>query len=572
MLVWSACLGLLGMFGCQNDADEASYACTGHLQCADGYHCGDGVCVPGPIPVDANVVAGDTAVLNPDAGRSDGGLSDRGASDGAPSEDLGPPPVDQGMPGDSDGDGAPDGLDNCAAIANPDQLDEDGDGLGDACDPCPYEGGPDGCPGPCGDQSEGEGCLIIVDWQCPDACGRNTYKRFMWGVCQAGRCAEEDPNTYEEHYLCDDGHVCQPHEPGRPRPCVPVDTVRVAQNCPENPCFARFDGVRCASNRGQARCIQERCCPWSSNDPACNEQGPRFPLPHDGIDAPERFSLEGVNLEDRHTGLIWQLPAGGPEAYPGLDLAHQTCERIGDGWHLPSVFELQSLALRGGLLRAGVIDALRQRLGRPEGFFASSTVITNNQGLTRPIGVNLLNGGDQRLLDFPNEPEGALFVLCVQDTTAPMDAEARRRRLQEQPFEGSDEVVDPWTGIVWLDGTESGGTTWAQGSRCAGRGAAPAGARPPTLTEALSVWQPNPAGIPVDNNDFVNRRLDWLHLANGNRGLQSPFGGFVDLASSMFGSDPEPLDPVGLRLISFEQGFVERTEGLSGRVRCVRNP
>jgi TolB protein len=36
---------------------------------------------------------------------------------------------------DTDGDGVPDGSDNCPQTANPDQLDTDHDGLGDACDP-----------------------------------------------------------------------------------------------------------------------------------------------------------------------------------------------------------------------------------------------------------------------------------------------------------------------------------------------------------------------------------------------------------------------------------------------------
>lgn len=36
---------------------------------------------------------------------------------------------------DGDGDGVPDGTDNCAAVANADQLNTDGDSMGDACDP-----------------------------------------------------------------------------------------------------------------------------------------------------------------------------------------------------------------------------------------------------------------------------------------------------------------------------------------------------------------------------------------------------------------------------------------------------
>lgn len=37
---------------------------------------------------------------------------------------------------DRDGDGIPDGLDNCPAVANPDQRDQDGDGVGNVCDNC----------------------------------------------------------------------------------------------------------------------------------------------------------------------------------------------------------------------------------------------------------------------------------------------------------------------------------------------------------------------------------------------------------------------------------------------------
>ncbi len=42
---------------------------------------------------------------------------------------------------DSDGDGIDDAIDNCPAIANPQQLDADDDGIGDVCDTTPGCGG-----------------------------------------------------------------------------------------------------------------------------------------------------------------------------------------------------------------------------------------------------------------------------------------------------------------------------------------------------------------------------------------------------------------------------------------------
>lgn len=52
---------------------------------------------------------------------------------------LCPPNAVADSTADSDHDGIPDIVDNCVAVANPDQHDEDGDCLGDACDGCAWQ-------------------------------------------------------------------------------------------------------------------------------------------------------------------------------------------------------------------------------------------------------------------------------------------------------------------------------------------------------------------------------------------------------------------------------------------------
>ncbi len=57
---------------------------------------------------------------------------------GVPVATFTPTPKPQPTPDapDTDGDGVPDAVDNCPAVANPAQTDSDGDGVGDACDNC----------------------------------------------------------------------------------------------------------------------------------------------------------------------------------------------------------------------------------------------------------------------------------------------------------------------------------------------------------------------------------------------------------------------------------------------------
>jgi hypothetical protein len=54
-----------------------------------------------------------------------------------------------GSPGDADGDGVIDALDNCPGVSNPVQLDTDFDSHGDDCDNCPAVFNPNQNPGDC---------------------------------------------------------------------------------------------------------------------------------------------------------------------------------------------------------------------------------------------------------------------------------------------------------------------------------------------------------------------------------------------------------------------------------------
>ena len=97
--------------GCYSPNPPAGAQCGSDGACPSGLVCAaaTGTCEHSQVTPDAASDARDDAAIDaPDAG-----------------------------PGDRDGDGILDTLDNCPDKANADQLDEDGDAVGDACDNCP---------------------------------------------------------------------------------------------------------------------------------------------------------------------------------------------------------------------------------------------------------------------------------------------------------------------------------------------------------------------------------------------------------------------------------------------------
>jgi hypothetical protein len=163
---------------------------------------------------------------------------------------------------DSDGDGIPDGTDNCRYDPNPEQEDQDGDDFGDACDPCPddptcpWDG--DECEEECAqlnaqliDQMEEWGgvlcewvtqclcyppacSLLDGDWEPPPACEELTER-------MAEAAEELSPASDEFMTIGCDRCVL---DPVPPLPCeipVPEDPCD-AVVCPEGQLCVPFSG------------------------------------------------------------------------------------------------------------------------------------------------------------------------------------------------------------------------------------------------------------------------------------------------------------------------------------------
>jgi hypothetical protein len=148
---------------------SATFECASSAQCRNGG--ATGVCQPDGF---CSFGADDCASgqrYDPSAGDALGGQC-------VPAPEL-----------DSDGDGVPDGIDNCVMVKNSDQLDSDGDHLGDACDNCPQAANPTQA------DEDGDGLGNACD-NCPHISNADQVDGDHDGV---GDVCDPNPTTAGDH-------------------------------------------------------------------------------------------------------------------------------------------------------------------------------------------------------------------------------------------------------------------------------------------------------------------------------------------------------------------------------------
>jgi len=132
---------------------------------------------------------------------------------------------------DTDGDGVPDGTDNCPLVDNPDQTDTDGDGLGDACDPDDDNDG---------DTDVNDNCPLVANPDQTDTDGDG-----IGDACEADDDGDGVPDVDDNCPLVDNPDQLDTDSDGLGDACDPDDdndgVPDVDDNCPITPNADQLD-------------------------------------------------------------------------------------------------------------------------------------------------------------------------------------------------------------------------------------------------------------------------------------------------------------------------------------------
>jgi len=162
---------------------------------------------------------------------------------------------------DGDGDGVPDSVDNCVALANADQANSDSDSLGNACDNCPEVGNEDqadadsnGVGDACepGLDSDGDG-VPNADDNCPSTPNADQVEVDHDGVGDACDNCPDKANPDQADADSDgQGDACEP-ELDSDGDGVP----NASDNCPETPNADQADQDQDAIGDGCDNCVDK---------------------------------------------------------------------------------------------------------------------------------------------------------------------------------------------------------------------------------------------------------------------------------------------------------------------------
>jgi hypothetical protein len=190
-----------------------------------------------------------------------------------------------GACGDDDGDGVPNGDDNCPLLPNPSQTDTDVDGVGDACDNCPAIANPgqedsdsDGVGDACDDDTDNDGVSDATD-NCPT-------------IANPG---QEDADTDGVGDVCD---ICPGHDDH-----INADTDSIPDGC---------DNCPSVSNPGQQDSdsdgIGDMCdqCTDTDADGYCNPGYPASTCPLDNC--PNNYNPGQEDADSDGQGDICEPP------------------------------------------------------------------------------------------------------------------------------------------------------------------------------------------------------------------------------------------------------------------------